>query len=558
MRCNGAWMWNCFGRRKRAPRKDGSLTDLPNVKDERSEQSESVRLPFRYSRWMRIFCAFFLMVFGLTVAANILFYLVLPWTFTDATYVSQMTVPSGTRSPELKVQVRFSIEDHEMVTAYIYPGSNHLNREGPLQIIYQDSDPQNAFYATPWDSAVIPIYFSISGALLIAGIGLFVSEARWRRRIFALASSDRTHQPVQLYEWKHLKMMVVSQEGGPKYQWQVFDRTLQLEGRPNPADASPTTREYWAELRTEILLLIKQARLTEVKWPTPRLAEISGDLGPGRWIIIHSADELIVPLTRAHPIIGTGYEARVRPIGNEALISAHRQLLAAYATVRDQADRLPRLAFVPILNKDGSKLERNRHLCSRLLVRLRTDYHVRRQLRRLSDIYLRDQMLLYEVNENVGRRRQILAELRGDCELVINSAARTTRRTVSTLAGIATLLSAIAVIAKLPQLPFTLVLKIILAAFLIIVLFSPGIIMLVAYNEAFRIMQQLFLSNSLLDVQIERQEGSIYAFEDTLFNLIGQPESVKRASGRLGNIVALAMLIVFLILLGLALLKGNH
>ena len=71
-------------------------------------------------------------------------------------------------------------------------------------------------------------------------------------------------------------------------------------------------------------------------------------------------------------------------------------------------------------------------------------------------------------------------------------------------------------------------------------------------------MQQLFLSNSLLDVQIERQEGSIYAFEDTLFNLIGQPESVKRASGRLGNIVALAMLIVFLILLGLALLKGNH
>jgi hypothetical protein len=344
--------------------------------------------------------------------------------------------------------------------------------------------------------------------MLLAGFSFFISAIRWRRRI-AIASQAEKWQSVYLYHWENLQMVTVFQEGGPKYTWGVFRRTLPSKKSQTSPDVSDTTQTQQVRRRSTLARILSRffysIKTPAVTWPTPSLAEISGELGPYRWLVIRSSGELLVPDSRATPVIGTGHAATAQLIVDDALLSAHRRLLAAYATVRNQARLLPRFAFVSLPSEDEDKLLRDRFLCSRLLVQLHIDYHVRRQLRRITDIYLLAQMLVPGTSEEADKKRYLLAELREDGELLTNSAAYKTGRTASAIIGLATLLPLITIIAKIPQLQFTRFLGILLGVVLVLLLILPGGFALMAYNHAFRCKRRLFSSSSLPGTRQSRE-----------------------------------------------------
>jgi hypothetical protein len=277
------------------------------------------------------------------------------------------------------------------------------------------------------------------------------------------------------------------------------------------------------------------------------LAEVSGDLRPHQWVVIRSSGELMIPTTRASLVVGAGHAATVQPVVNDALISAHRRLLAAYVTVRDEARLLPIFGSISWPAEDESKLNKNEYLCSRLLVQLHADYHVRRQLRRISNTYLRAQMLISDVGEKTGKRRQALTELREDCELLINSTAYRTGRAASALLGLATLVPLIAIIARVPQVQFILFLRILLAVVLFGILVLPGVLALIVYNQSFQCKRRLFSSTSILENLPGASTENVYDAEDALFTLIGQPKQLERPSELWAYGVVLAALVTLII-----------
>lgn len=179
-------------------------------------------------------------------------------------------------------------------------------------------------------------------------------------------------------------------------------------------------------------------------------------------------------------------------------------------------------------------------------MQLHIDYHVRRQLRRITDIYLLAQMLVPGTSEEADKKRYLLAELREDGELLTNSAAYKTGRTASAIIGLATLLPLITIIAKIPQLQFTRFLGILLGVVLVMLLILPGGFALMAYNHAFRCKRRLFSSSSLPGVLTQRSEKNVYDIEDAFFALIGQPKRSERASERWAYGIVLAALIIFI------------
>lgn len=460
-----------------------------------------------------------------------------------------MIVPSSTGGHQLKVEVRFGTEDHRMVTAYIYRESNHLQHKSTVPIVYENSNPQNVFYATPGDRAVTPIWLSVGGAMLLAGFSFLAWAIRWRRQI-AIASQIKNWQSVYLYHWKSLQMVTVFQKGGPRYTWTVFRRTLpSTESQTSPAIFETTQTEpvrRRSTLARTLSRFLYSIKTDAVTWPVPTVAELSGDLGPYGWLVIRSSGEFLVPNSRATPVVGTGHTAATQLIVDSALLSAHRRLLAAYAMIRYQARLLPRFAFVALQTEDEGKLMRDRLLCSRLLVQLHVDYHVRRQLRRITDTYLRAQMLASGTSEEADKKRHLLNELREDCELLTNSAAYTTGRAASALIGLATLVPLIAIVARIPQLQFTRFLGILLTIALIILLILPGGLALMTYNQSFRCKIRLFSSSSLPGVLINKSEKNTYDIEDTLFALIQQSKRPERASERWAYGTVLAALIIFI------------
>jgi hypothetical protein len=203
--------------------------------------------------------------------------------------------------------------------------------------------------------------------------------------------------------------------------------------------------------------------------------------------------------------------------------------------------------LVLLPTEDESMLNKDTYFCSRLLVQLHTDYHIRRQLRRIADTYLRAQMLDSDVGEGGGKRRQLLAELREDCELLINSAAYKTGRAASTVLGLATLLPLIAIIARIPQVQFVLFFRILLVAVLFILLVLPGVLALIVYSNSFKCKRQLFSSNSMLNLLTGGPENNVYGAENVLFALIGQRKRPERPSERWAYSVVLVALVVFII-----------
>ena len=218
------------------------MSEQLNAEGKGSKERKTYHLPLRY--WPpRIFLALLLLAGSISIIGVTLFSFVIPYTFTDAMYVKQLITRSDAGSHQPEVEVRFGTETHKMITAYIDPGSNHLQRKRPIPIIYQNSDPQNVFYATSGDQVVIPLFFSIGGTALLAAIGFFISATSWRRRIVALANQAGNWQPVYLYRWRNLRIeRNCASGGGSRYTWPVFRRTFPSKQSQCTPDVSPAQR----------------------------------------------------------------------------------------------------------------------------------------------------------------------------------------------------------------------------------------------------------------------------------------------------------------------------
>jgi hypothetical protein len=521
------------------------VADQLDAKTRESGVPQITRLPRSY--WSdRTAPAIFITAGGLAIIGLIFFLVAIPYTFTNARYVRQASPPHR----EQKVEVRFAAPDHGTVTAYVYPGSDHLNRREPVPIFYENTHPQNAFYATQADRRLMPLWFAFGGCVVLAGVSLLFSAVRWRRRIAAMTNQTEKWQAVELYYWKNLQMVAVAQEGGTRYTWSVFRRTIPSKEVSSSSDNS-NTADTQATQRPSWFYFLHRIRTRSASWPAPIMAEVSGDLQAYRWFVVRAPGQLMLPSTRAYPVIGTAHATVDPPAINDELVTAHRRLLAAYVTVRAQVRLLPRFAFVYLATEDESKLERTDFLCLRLLVQLHTDYDIRRQVRQIADTYLRAELLITDISEKANKARQRLAELRQDCDALIGLASYTTGRRVSAVLGLATLLPLITIVAKVPQLQFMRFLGILLTVFIIGLSILPGGLMLIAYNHAYRCKRQLFATRSL-NIPTTEQRESVYELEAVLLSLIRQTKRPERPSERWVYGIIVAALITFIILAAFA------
>ena len=535
---------------------EDELAEQPNAQAEVEGPASSKPTGSQW-RWRivlpLIIAALFIIV-GLTFWANLLMRpsIEAGYTRTNAAYVSQKTVDQWW-APALDVEVRFYVHNHSRVTAFIHPNNRTLpSTRKPIPIIYRTSDPSEAFYAGPGGDANLTNLSSTGLTLsnaedvefgtgwIVVGLLALTPAVIWRRRIAARVAALAARQPGQgptvHFRWqqepgKPATVVVTDPTGSPEYSWHVLPRKMHAVTNDVGEDA-----------------------------------ELSGDLGPHRWIVLRSGDELVVPTSRAEPIIGThAPPPQLLPGQESKLVPAHRALLSAYAAVLGQTLLLPGLIRPPteLDNKYNTfktfEMLYRTLLCWRWSVRLQVESHIRRQLRHLSDSYVRAQMLISETSHDADEQRRRLNKLREECQQLNTSLSDIPHRAAPLIIGLATLLPVVPAIVKTHQIQFRTFLVIILVLTLITLLFLPGVFAMIAYTDAFRCKRKLFISYTIPGTPIAQRTGeNVYKLENAVFTLLHQPKRLERASDFWAPVVVLTAWVVFVPIYALHLLAGPY
>jgi hypothetical protein len=540
------------------------LSEQPNAGNEKAGPPKGPGRPRRYRLLARMAGPAILTIIGILLTyftANAL----VSYTFTNARYVSQETVRSNNKPPELCVQVIFSAGNHAK-KACINPNPKNgdlpwflsvssttlLSTRTPVPIFYTNSNPSRAFYAGSNGSSQFTyvIYFLVfASILLLLGMMFLVFRIVWWLRIIALVGQPENRHAVWL-DWQRFPEVATAyQEGGPIYTWVVLppDTSVAAIRRFFRCFRSPAQERTWPrwKLTRTLRNVWNCAKAGAPRRPAGWWAMVLGDLGPHQWIVIPTGGEPVVPTSRAEPVIGTGPAVQPQPIGDATLLLAHRRLLAAYAGILDQARQLP--IFVCPQTEDDKRPSAYRTLlCWRLLVRLHIESHVRRQLKQLGNSYIRAQMLITGTSGDADDKRRCLDQLRQDCQLLTSSLADTRRRAVAVLLGVATVLPFILVTAKIPQIPLSLWAKFSLI-FILVAILLPGLFALRGYNDAFRCKRRLLSSSTLIEALTANSRKDVYQLEDAVFDLIKQRNRPERASDCWAYEVVLAALITAMI-----------
>lgn len=454
----------------------------------------------------------------------------------NATYISQRII-DPLWAPVLQIKVQFTTNNKRSVTAFIEAIERPAalpTKPKPIPILYRADNPTTAFYAGPGGdprytppnkSGILP-----AACITLIGLLLLTGALINRQRIISGSreqeQSHLVHLRWQMATSNQPTMVVVTDpQECSDYSWQVFHPKARKAGilrRPTRTSPLPGTA------------LDNYTRFDR--------AELAGKLGPHRWIVLRSADELIIPLSRAEPIVGSSPPLRPLRLGEATkLVRAHRSLLAAYAGVCSQARLLPQFNRPPVALVVGIRTL----LCYRPLVRLHVESHIRRQLRQLADAYLRAEMLISETSKDSAEQRRQISSLREECQQLSNSLLDIPRRLAASLVGIAALLPLIPLLIKIPQVSFGHFIETVLPLVLYALLFLPGIFALLAYNDTFRCKRQLFMSYIAPATQkAQDAHQNIYQLETAMFDLLRQPKRLERMSDCWANIVVLAIGIV--------------
>ena len=525
-------------------------------------------LPWRWRIVSRLAAAATFITVGTLTCVYIIVTVVLAhvtFTHASAIYVSQKTV-SGLITSQLEVKVRFYVHNHPPVITYIHPNYSTLpstSTRRPIPILYWAPNPSEAFYAGPGGDANFPFttaegLVGLGIALIVVGLLLLTSVTTWRRRVLSRARHRGQCRTVHL-RWQEEPsqtwptVVVTNPQGGPDYSWRVLPRGTPIDG---------TLRFLRSPSRG-----LRTAGGSVSEQPRPNHAELAGGLAPRQWVLLRSTGDLILPATRAEPVIGTGAPTPRADPGSEGTLVAHRRLLAAYAEILEQVRQLPRFIrppaeLSPPVRDRSRRLRRfarppvqpgtipvlptfRTFLCWRLSVRLHVESHIRRQIRQLGYAYVRAQMLISATSHDADEQRRRLMGLRDECQLVNSSLTDARRRAVSFVILFAAFLPIVPLIAKIPQVQFSRLLQAVLAGILIALIFLPGAFALIAYRDSFRCKKQLFQLYTAPHTSAAHLDAeNVYELENTVFGEIDQPKRLERLSDCWAYALVLAALIV--------------
>jgi hypothetical protein len=427
----------------------------------------------------------------------------------NATYISQ-EILSPLAAPQLRVKVRYYLNGNLRLTAYIYPQYRALpSRHRVIPIYYLPSEPRTAYYAGPGGDENLrsSMLYPVAGVGLgVLGVYLLCSVLAWRRQVLAQVRMPNRRCTVRL-RWHSEKNMqttvvVTPHEGGMEYSWEVLPAKT-------PVDRVVVFLRNLSNVRSSFESASPALR-------RPESAELAGGLSPHQWLILRTDGQLILPVSRAEPLVGTSQSSEIN--ANKFFLRvAHRELLAAYATVLGESQQLPAFIRPPSKSDSLPVLHSLRTpLCWRALVRLHVELDIRRQLKCLADAYIRSQMLITPSGCYAEQERRGIAELRDECQLLSTSLTNIRSRIVSVILGAAAVLPPLLVIIKVHQLELSILVRVVLLYIIWSLIFLPGIVALRAYIDAFSVKRRLFMSLG------------IYGLEDEVFAKLGQRKRVER------------------------------
>jgi hypothetical protein len=427
----------------------------------------------------------------------------------NAAYISQQTL-SPFEAPHLRVEIRYYLYDNSQVVTYIYPQYRALPPDHKIiPIYYLPSKPRTAYYAGPGgDERLRNAEFTpiLGEGLGILGVYLLCSTLIWRRQVRALVRTPNGTYTVRLRWYAEddipRTVVVTSHEGRMEYSWRVLPAKT-------PVDEIVACLQNFFNVKNAF----KSGSPASLR---PERAELSGSLGPHRWVVLYADGRPILPISRVEPVIGTGQSSKI-DTNKVALRVAHRRLFAAYATALGEVRQLPNFIRPPSKSDSLPGLPTLRTLlCWRALVRIHVELDIRRQLRCLTDVYVRSQMLIISSGRRAEQERLQLVELRDECQLLSASLINIRSRIVSLILGSATVLPPLLVIIKVHQFQLSRLVQIVFFYTVWSLAFLPGILILRGYIDAFLCKRRLFASLG------------IYDLENEVFAKLGQRKRVER------------------------------
>lgn len=461
--------------------------------------------------------------------------------FANAVYLHESTTGQF-MGPHLRVEVRFTASGGSRITTFIYPSYASLPRPHKrLPILYISSDPRKAFYAGPggdYNLPELPITYSAVGVgLLMIGLYFFVSTLLWWRQLSILVSTPGHGRNVYL-DWEPgrgqaLLVVATDVQDRSKYSWITVPDATPFDG----------VAKLLQSIRRRDISRVPNT----VAGSRPVAATLLGEAAPHRWLILRAHSGLVLPASRAEPVIASD-PAPMFPTNDRGILSAHRHLLAAYAAMLVRVGLLPMFVCPP--GRSGMmpmfRVLRT-FLCWRMLIRLNVESHIRRQLRYLERAYLWAQMLVPGTSDDTQEQRRLIGELRAECHTLSGSLMDLRRWVISFILGLAALVAALPAIIQIHQVQLASLLQgIVLWVFRIIIL-SPGIFALRAYGDAFRCKRRMFMSSPPTGHLSNGNRINVYRLEDDLYRIIGQRKRKEKASDFLAYAATLVAVAAFLI-----------
>jgi hypothetical protein len=428
---------------------------------------------------------------------------------TDAQFISQkhVTVFFGS----LQVKVRFTaIKPQQNIITYVYPSDQHLFEKQPLiPVTYLASHPSNAYYAGPGGDAKssdfvgVPFVKTLGVAAVLIGLILILQQLNWRRRMLRLLSSASDQGPLIRLHWC-------------KDNW--YSSTIVASVPTTPWQLS------WRALTIDSQIDLSSIRRLKRTWPRrnrikPDTTQAGGNLKIGQRAVIRSSYLIFLPLSSVCPVT-LNHEAVEITNQDDDLIVFHRQLLSAYADVLNLIHQLP--ATFGAAGRKYSVLRRSRFrtlLCWRFMVRFHAEAHIRRQLRCLAKVYVRRQ---FSHAIPTGSDNKKLSHLHEECNEFVESFSDRSRFIAAILVSLTIVAPVVPIILKANPVPLYTLLKTLFSFIVAAILYSPVVIAVVVYADAFRFKRQLFGAD-LPSISF-RAHKNVYELEDRLYSALDQPK----------------------------------
>lgn len=319
------------------------------------------------------------------------------WSSTTATVESSYWIKSASSEAgrQLNVMITFIPAGHSApIRADVEPNTLTIVHHGQrIPVRYrQHSAEVYALYAGPGGDVKQENYFGdyVTAAVvaLFAAIPLLVGAFRLSHVIDAARGLKKTRlDVVEVSSSRWLRRVRTCQSSdGPDLEWRVLRFQRRISGT----------------------------------------AQIGGSLGCGHWLVIQQrGKQFIWPASRAQPVIGKGMRGIPRGnVDSSLVIDAHHRLLAGYAQIISQTDRLP---FI-VRRRPGQQLDSEWWWLGapRPLIQSLVAAHIRRRLRVLGNGLTR-MAVLSKVSYS-GTSRSTLHEASEECRALAGTLPRSAWR----------------------------------------------------------------------------------------------------------------------------------